>query len=130
MNTFGRMRYTQLVAKSMEDRRAEPRFPETEPVLVTILDGSNRAYRGLTLDIAETGLSFAIAGVIEEGKPLRIELAEAVVLGEARYCRVLVDHPREYAVGVSIEHVCFGWGRVYERAAAASGAAVRASLIA
>jgi PilZ domain len=116
MSTFGRLRHTYHVVKSPLDRREESRFPESEPVQVTVLDSSNYAFDAVTLDIAETGLSFLGPISIMTGKPVRIEVNGALVLGEVRNCRLLSDEPPEYAVGVSIEHVYFGWERVYNRA--------------
>lgn len=116
MSTFGRLRHTYHVDKSTIDRREESRFPEVEPAQVTVLDRSNYAFEATTLDVAETGLSFTSHISLEVGKPVRVEVSGALVLGEVRYCRLVVDHPCEYAIGVSIEHIYFGWERVYNRA--------------
>jgi hypothetical protein len=116
MSTDGSLRHTQHVSKSPAQRREELRFPESELVELTVLDASNRGFEGQTLDISETGLSFTTPVSIEEGKLVRIEVGAALVLGEVRYCRLIIDQPCEYAVGVSIEHVCFGWDNFYDRA--------------
>jgi hypothetical protein len=116
MNAFGYLRHTHHVVKSATERREETRFPENEPVDVTLLDASRQSFEGMTLDIAESGLSLTSPVEIPAGKPVRISVNGALVLGEVRYSRLLVDHPCEYAVGVSIEHVYFGWDRFYNRA--------------
>jgi hypothetical protein len=114
MATFGSLRHTHHVVKSQEDRRREARLPFSEAVEVTVLDDTGQTFSGSTIDVSETGLSFTSPICITAGTTARIEVSAAVVLGEVRYSRPLGDE--SYAVGVFIEHECFGWERLHERA--------------
>ena len=115
MHAFPRSRHTGHVEKSSSERRLEPRILVTESVQVTLLDDSEDAFSGKTLDISESGLSLTSPLDLPLRTPLKVEVGDAMVLGEVRHCRLIHTDPAEYATGVAIDSVVFGWQQFYER---------------
>ena len=113
------LRHSMRVEKSPSERRLETRFRVCEPVTVTLLDDSGQSWLGETVNVSASGLSLEIPILVELGAPVKVEVHDGMILGEVRYCRFKEDSPRpKYVVGLSIEHVLFGWIEFYERAKA------------
>jgi hypothetical protein len=81
---------------------------------VIVLD-AGRTFSGTTLDASESGLSLASPLRLQLGTHLKIDMAETVVLGYVCNCRPVSDGPFEFAAGVVIKYVVFGWKQFYDR---------------
>jgi hypothetical protein len=89
-----------------------------EPVKLMLLDGSNRFCWGKTLNVSATGVSLTASGPVPVGTPVKLEVTDGMILGEVRFCELRQDPPAGYSLGISLEHVLFGWMEFYERARA------------
>ena len=84
-------RHALRVNRTSAERRVEPRFAVSEPVEVIVLD-AYRTFSGRTLEASESGLSIANPLPLPLGTPLKLGVADAVVLGEcaiATSCRLI-----------------------------------------
>ena len=115
MRVVLRLRRSEPVKKSLRERRIDVRFAASESVDVTIVD-SGRKFSGKTLDISKNGLSFTSPSQLPLRSLVRVEVVDAMVLGEVRHCRLLRQDPLEYATGIAIQHVFFGWKQFYDKA--------------
>ena len=113
---FPRLRHTERIDKSVAERRLETRFKMNQAVKVTLLGDSSESYWGEMVDVSATGLSFVMPARLAIGSLVKIEIDDAMVLGEVRHCAVRQDAPGRHLAGINIEHVLFGWRELYERA--------------
>jgi hypothetical protein len=112
------LRHALQVKKSTNERRLETRFEFTEPVKVTLLGDEERSCWGQTLNVSASGMSFSVPIALPIGSLVKLEVPDGMVLGEVRHCRPGGDPAKEYAIGLSIEHILFGWMEFYEKARA------------
>ncbi len=75
---------------------------------------AGRTFSGRTLDASESGLSLVSPSPLPLGTPLKLGVADAVVLGEVCYCHVISADPFECATGVIIKYIIFGWNQFYD----------------
>ena len=87
------------------DNRREPRFEADQPVVVTVLTEPPTRLDARVRNASGRGLGLVTATPLPAGAPLRIEIDDSVVLGEAIYC-----HPdREgHFIGVELDQVLVG----------------------
>jgi hypothetical protein len=88
----------------MEQRR-ESRFAANQVVSVTILGDREIHRTGTVKNASGRGIGLNMAFPVGVGAALKINLPDAVVLGEAMYCR---GQNGSYFVGVELEHALFG----------------------
>jgi len=112
------LRHAEHITKPTSERRLETRFKVHETVKVTLLDDSYASWWGETVDASATGISFSVPVFLRVGSLLKLEVPDGMILGEVRHCQLLNESTREHLVGMSIEHVLFGWMEFYRRARA------------
>jgi len=112
------LRHAEHVEKAQAERRLETRFLLAEPVKVTLLGEAEESCWGQTLNVSVTGVSLTTPRPVEIGSPVKLEVTDGMILGEVRHCQAAQGSIAEYLVGISIEHVLFGWMEFYERARA------------
>jgi hypothetical protein len=87
------------------DERSEPRFGVDKPVTVVLLGVSPDRLYGKVKNIASKGLALEMPVPVRPGAALKIELPDAMVLGEAVYCR---GEGSTWLVGVKLDQVLCG----------------------
>ena len=112
------LRHALQIKKSTDERRLETRFEFVEPVKVTVLGDAEQSCWGQTLNVSASGMSFTVPMFLQAGSLVKLEVHDGMVLGEVRHCRTLGESRDEYVVGLSIEHILFGWRQFYEKARA------------
>jgi hypothetical protein len=100
------------------DQRREPRFRADQPVTVTVLTDPRRQVAGRVRNASGRGLGVLTAARVEPGAALQIEIDDAVVLGEAIYCRSEQDG---YYIGVELDQVLVGLTELGRNLAAFTG---------
>jgi hypothetical protein len=88
----------------MEQRR-ESRFTADQVVFVTILGNPEIHRTGIVKNASGRGLGLQMSFPVGIGAALKIRLPDAVLLGEAMYCR---GQNGSYFVGVELEQALFG----------------------
>ncbi len=88
----------------MEQRR-EPRFTTDQSVAVTILGPGESRYGARIKNASTRGLALEMAAPVTPGTAVKIELDDAVVLGEAVYCRSDLE---THLIGVELDQVLCG----------------------
>ncbi|HLH20481.1 MAG TPA: PilZ domain-containing protein [Bryobacteraceae bacterium] len=97
------------------DQRREPRFEIDQSVIVTVLSEQPLKMHGRVRDASGRGLGLVVPRPVEPGAALRIEIDDALVLGEAIYCR---DEQREHFIGVELDQVLVGLTELSRRLSA------------
>jgi PilZ domain-containing protein len=87
------------------DKRREPRFRTDQPVVVTVLTEPPTRLDARVTNASGRGLGLCAATPIPPGAPIRIEIDDAIVLGEAIYCRSDVEG---HFIGVELDQVLVG----------------------
>ena len=87
------------------ERRRETRFTVEQAVTVTVLGEVDRQLTATVKDVSGRGLRLNSPVEVPTGSSLKIELQDAIALGEAAYCRREGDH---FAVGVQLEEILCG----------------------
>lgn len=88
----------------MEQRR-EPRFEADQAVVVTILGEQPTRLEARVRNASGKGLGLFMSRMIHPGAAIRIEIEDAIVLGESIYCR---KEPDGYFIGVELDQVLVG----------------------
>jgi hypothetical protein len=88
----------------MEQRR-ESRFRADQPVVVTVLSESEVRLEARVRNASGRGLGIVTAVPLPPGAAIRIEMDDAMVLGEAIYCR---SDREGYFIGVELDQVLVG----------------------
>jgi hypothetical protein len=112
------LRHALQIKKSGPERRLETRFECSELVKITLLDESEQDWVGQTLNVSASGMSFSVPVSLPVGSLVKLEVPDGMVLGEVRHCRKPQIPEQPYVIGLSIEHVLFGWMEFYEKARA------------
>ena len=87
------------------DQRREPRFEADQAVVITILTEQPTRMTARVRNASGRGLGLLVASRVEPGAAIRIEIEDAVVLGEAIYCRQEADG---HFIGVELDQVLVG----------------------
>jgi hypothetical protein len=87
------------------DQRREPRFQSDQPIVVNILSDPPTQMAARVTNASGRGLGLVTPEPIPPGAAIRIEIDDAVVLGESIYCRP--DQGSHY-VGVELDQVLVG----------------------
>jgi len=87
------------------DQRREPRFQANQAVVVTILTEQPTRMAAQVRNASGRGLGLVMPCRVEPGAAIRIEIDDAVVLGEAIYCRA---EQESYFIGVELDQVLVG----------------------
>jgi hypothetical protein len=94
------------------DQRSDPRFAVDRSVTITTL-GENQVRQAAQIKNASgSGLGLLVEKAIPPGTALRIEWEDAIVLGEAMYCRPM---EKGHFVGVQLEQMLRGLGELRQR---------------
>ncbi len=88
----------------MEQRR-EPRFEAEQEVRVTLLEKDQSSHAAVVKNASARGLALQMGAPAVPGAAIKIELDDAVILGEAVYCRADGD---SYLVGVELDQILCG----------------------
>jgi hypothetical protein len=87
------------------DKRREPRFEADQPVVVTVLSEPQTRMDARVKNASGRGLGLVTPSPVPPGAAVRIEIDDAIVLGESIYCR----HDREgHFIGVELDQVLVG----------------------
>jgi PilZ domain len=87
------------------DQRREPRFEADQPVVVTVLTEPQSRMDARVRNASGRGIGLVTQRTISPGAAIRIELDDAIVLGEAIYCR---DDRDGHFIGVELDQVLVG----------------------
>src|SRR5581483_4187647 len=87
------------------DQRRRPRFCTDQAVTVTALDSGEAPEQAMVRDASVAGLGLEMSRAILPGTGVKIVAEDALLLGEAIYCRKEAQH---YFVGVRLEQVLCG----------------------
>jgi PilZ domain len=88
----------------MEQRR-EPRFEADQAVAVTLLGETELKHSARVKNASGRGLALEMCSPVAPGTALKIEFDDAVVLGEAVYCR---GAKGQHLVGVELDQMLCG----------------------
>jgi hypothetical protein len=94
------------------DKRREPRFAAEQRVTIVTLGERQFRQMAVIRNASGTGLGLFVKTEIPAGSVLRIELEDAIILGEAMYSRPMEDGQ---FVGVQLEQVLRGLGELHRR---------------
>ncbi len=91
------------------DKRRETRFAAEQCVTIVTLGERQFRQTAVIRNASGTGLGLFVKTEIPSGKVLRIELEDAIFLGEVMYCRPMEDG---HFAGVQLEQVLRGLGEL------------------
>ena len=94
------------------DKRCQPRFATEQTVAITTLGEHHRRQMAKVKNTSESGLGLLVDTEIRAGTALRIELEDAILLGEVMYCRPVEG---KHFVGVQLEQMLRGLSELHER---------------
>ena len=94
------------------ERRAETRIPWNCPVRVTLLGSPPEHVDAVLLNVSGRGARLRVPRRIECDTALRIDLDNAMLLGEVCYCATDGDG---YGIGVQLEHSLLNLAEVIRR---------------
>ena len=87
------------------DQRREPRFTVDQSVVVTILTEQPTRITARVRNASGRGLGLLVPCRVEPGAAIRIEIDDAIVLGEVIYCRPEGDG---HFIGIELDQVLVG----------------------
>ena len=82
------------------------------PVVVTVLGKSGNRHTGVITNASSRGLALSVPAAIAPGTALKIEWDDAMVLGEAVFCR---GGGEDYMVGVELDQMLCGLTQLSRR---------------
>ena len=83
----------------IHERRSEPRFPVNQRVEVTLLGDPAVAFTARLTNVSSHGLRILSAQKLAPGTAVRVDIEDAEVLGEVRYC---ASNDDAYGLGIVI----------------------------
>lgn len=86
-------------------RRSESRFIADQAIWVTLLGKGNARIPGRIRNISGRGVGFEVGEPIGTGTPIQIDFTDALLLGEAIFCR---EENGRYYVGAELDHALYG----------------------
>jgi PilZ domain len=94
-----------FVDVKVSEMRHEPRFTVSDPVQLTLLDMPDTpSIQGEISDLSKSGLALLASSQLPIGQPVKVQLADAVVLGQVRYSNPTSEG---FKTGVETESVLF-----------------------
>ena len=87
------------------EQRAEMRFAIDQPVAVVLLGGQEFRETAQVTNVSAAGLQLMLDRYVPVGSAIKIELGNALALGEVVYCRTEGSHS---LVGIKLEQVLNG----------------------
>ncbi len=87
------------------DKRREERFAADQDVTIAILGERPSRQKGRIRNTSGSGLGIVVETEIPAGTAVRIELADAILLGEVMYCR---PSPTGNFLGIQVEQALRG----------------------
>ena len=94
------------------DQRRERRFSTDQPVAVTVLGDCETRHTATVKNASSRGMALEMTAPVAPGTALKIEFEDAVVLGEAVFCR---SGPDSHLVGVELDQVLCGLAELSRR---------------
>jgi hypothetical protein len=91
------------------NQRREVRVQANQSVSITVLGEPDIRIPALIRNISGKGLGLEVQGPVFPGTLLRVDLQDALLLGEVIYCR---RDESSYYVGVELEHSLCGLGEL------------------
>jgi c-di-GMP-binding flagellar brake protein YcgR len=85
----------------MGDRRSETRYAANQSAIVTNLTEANEPFHGTLTDISGRGMRLMVDRALPAGAAVRIDLSDAILLGEVCYSMQEGD---AYIVGLELQH--------------------------
>ena len=85
------------------ERRKQPRFDVVHLVQVTVLDEPPVKLEGHVVNLSGAGFQLLTDGKIRIGAAVRVDLADAMLLGEVCYCRE--NGSGRYAIGLESQQI-------------------------
>lgn len=87
------------------NQRREPRFQADQPVRITIFGEPDLHLTAIVKNVSGRGMGIEVEGPIATGSALKIDLEDAILLGEVIYTR---DQGTSFYLGVELEHALYG----------------------
>jgi hypothetical protein len=87
------------------EQRASVRFAIDQPVAVMVLGGTEVRETATVRNVSEAGVQLVWSHSIPAGSPVKIELDNALALGEVVYC---IAEGEQWVFGIKLEHVLNG----------------------
>lgn len=91
------------------NQRSEVRFEVDQAVTVTLLGAEPRRCPGRVKDASDRGLAVELPVPVAVGAALEIDLPDAMVLGEAVYCR---QSGNSWIIGVRLDQALTGLANI------------------
>jgi hypothetical protein len=92
------------------EKRAAPRFPSAQAVLVTLLDAGSDNLDARIENISGTGARLLLSRPIACGALLKLEWEDTLLLGEVCYCQPLEGG--DFAAGLQLQHALLQTGEL------------------
>src|ERR1039457_2232499 len=97
------------------NQRREPRFEANQCVWVTLFGEPDIRLPARIKNVSVRGIGFELQGPVAIGTALKVELDDALLLGEVIYCRPDSDKDEaSFYVGVELEQALCGLGDLAE----------------
>jgi PilZ domain len=87
------------------NQRREERFQTNQPVAITLFGEPDIQISGQIRNISGKGIGLELAQAVAPGTTLKVQVPDALLLGEVIYCR---RDESSYYVGVELEHSLTG----------------------
>ena len=87
------------------NQRRETRLQTNQPVQITVFGQPEIRLQARIQNVSGRGLGLELERPLKTGSALKIELEDAILLGEVIYCR---DQGTSHYVGVELEHALWG----------------------
>lgn len=87
------------------ERRSELRVSANQKVSLMVMGESRRELEGTAIELSGCGMRIRIAEPAQAGDPVRIELQDALLLGEICYCR---PDGNAFLIGLEIHEALSG----------------------
>jgi hypothetical protein len=94
------------------DGRSERRFGVRLPAIVTVLSGEDVRVTAHIRNASGRGLALEMPTPVSPGAALKVEMEDALLLGEAVYCR---SESGKYVVGLQLDQVLNGLAELSQR---------------
>src|SRR5262245_54411178 len=88
----------------MEQRR-ETRFTADQPIRIIVIGPPDLHLAGRVKNASGRGMGIEVSQRIDAGTALKLALDDAILLGEAIFCR---DDGGSFYVGIEVEHALYG----------------------